>query len=127
MYRYRFVNSVDNLADRSLATIQEVMVMGCRIMVGVEAGCDVEQTCLFNSTKMVAFGPIMGDLQEAEAFVEWMAKEQGRIDLRLVDPQVLCNYWYPQFHNDVYAERLCTGCDMYDKETTGGRCEECLK
>lgn len=97
--------------------------MACRILMGVEQGCDTAISCLFDSTKQVAFGPIMGDEQEAEAFVEWLADEQGYNDPRRMEK--LHSHWYPRFINRYYSERLCKKCDMYNKETTGGICEEC--
>lgn len=47
--------------------------MGCRIMVGTEQGTDREMAVLFDSVTGTAFGPTFGSVEEAEAYVKWLA------------------------------------------------------
>ena len=98
--------------------------MSIRILTGVADGGTEEISCLFDSAKGAAFGPIMGDLQTAEAFCIWMEKEQGFPDLRRMQGLDLCAYWYPKFEI-IYAGRLCAQCDSYDIKTEKSLCLSC--
>jgi len=93
--------------------------MACRVLVGHEAGDHTFEHCVFfcSQTETVVAGPLMGDYQQAEAFQNW---------LRPVDPREetdLQSKW-DEFQ-PVYVARLCTKCDMYDIDTTGGVCDDC--
>ena len=55
--------------------------MGCRIIEGKEAGTDVPCAVLFCSTSGIAFGPLFDDHDEAQDFLEWLAK-QTNVDAR---------------------------------------------
>jgi hypothetical protein len=52
--------------------------MGCRILEGQEGGTDTTMAVFFCSTTGVAFGPVMNDIDEAEAFMAWLKADECR-------------------------------------------------
>lgn len=91
--------------------------MGCRILIGHEAGCDREIACLFCSTTQVVFGPIFdgeydpsgdGDAHdEADSFLTWLEKHPsaiGRTDARVYSAPELSSR-YDEFCKEVAAAR----------------------
>jgi len=55
--------------------------MGCRILYDKGTGPDREGACFIDSTDGIAFGPIMEDLDEAEAFRQSLEHDPRRYDV----------------------------------------------
>lgn len=89
--------------------------MGCRIIVGNQEGSDgVSCAVFFDSTKMVAFGPVMGSQEEAEAFMKWLT-DQGENEPREQTEKELIG-----FHAKFAQEMVCECGTVREKE-----CEFC--
>lgn len=82
-------------------------------------------TCFYCNTTMVAFGPIMDSEEHAEAFYTWLQVERDFKDPRAVPVSALIGVLWPKFFEEIWPDRLCEKCDMYNEETTGALCEEC--
>jgi hypothetical protein len=70
--------------------------MGVRI-----TGQGDEYVAIYDSVTMTAFGPVFTDAEQAEAFLAWLSKTDGR-DARMIDESELHNL-YSDFLG--YAER----------------------
>ena len=56
---------------------------------------DGTNSCFYDDTTMVAFGPIMDDEQQADAFHNWIIGELGYTDPRKVLLSELINTLWP--------------------------------